>query len=409
VVTAVWLALWHFIPAPPSRITIAVGFKGGAFDNIAKRYSSRLARHRINVDIVYTEGATRSLKLIQDRNSGVDAGFSFSGVTNSEELTNAVSMGRVGLNPITVFYIGKESLDRLTQLKGRRIAVNLDVPPIIKILERNGVTATNTKLVHRFGAPALTALRSGEVDVIINLGDINSPSTQSLLQEPNIRLMSLAQAEGLVRVFPFLKRVVLPQGVIDFEKNVPADDVNLIAITSSLVVRKDLHPELIYLLAQTVSEVHGGAGILRRDGEFPTQTDPDFPVAEEAVDFYKHGPSFLQRYLPFWMIHNAKRVAAMAIAAIAVVIPLFAYAPRLYVWLLRLRLARLYRRLRAVDVLLQGELTLSEADALQIELENISRSANILPVRHSDLFFALMGHIELTRTRIAIRRGNQAV
>ena len=37
-VAAVWLALWYFIPAPPTTLTSAVGFKGGAFDHIAGRY-----------------------------------------------------------------------------------------------------------------------------------------------------------------------------------------------------------------------------------------------------------------------------------------------------------------------------------------------------------------------------------
>jgi hypothetical protein len=142
--------------------------------------------------------------------------------------------------------------------------------------------------------------------------------------------MSLTQAETLTRLFPSLNRLVLPQGVVDLEKNIPATDVNLIASTNVVVVRKDLHPELIYLLAQTLQEKHGGAGIFQRAGEFPTQTDPEFAVAEEAREFYRNGPSFLQRYLPFWMINYTKRVIAVSLTAVAIVIPLFSFAPRLY-------------------------------------------------------------------------------
>jgi hypothetical protein len=46
-------------------------------------------------------------------------------------------------------------------------------------------------------------------------------------------------------------------------------------------------------------------------------------MAEEALDYYRNGPSFLQRYLPFWMINYAKRLAAIMVAAVAIVIPLF--------------------------------------------------------------------------------------
>jgi hypothetical protein len=39
------------------------------------------------------------------------------------------------------------------------------------------------------------------------------------------------------------------------------------------------------LLAQTLKEEHSTAGIFQRAGEFPTQTDPEFPMAEEALDY----------------------------------------------------------------------------------------------------------------------------
>jgi uncharacterized protein len=41
------------------------------------------------------------------------------------------------------------------------------------------------------------------------------------------------------------------------------------------------------------------------------------------------GPSFLQRYLPFWMINYAKRIAAIVVTAIAIIIPLFTFTPKL--------------------------------------------------------------------------------
>jgi hypothetical protein len=149
--------------------------------------------------------------------------------------------------------------------------------------------------------------------------------------------------------------------------------------------------------------VHSGAGIFQRAGEFPTINDPEFPVAEEALDYYKNGPSFLQRYLPFWMINYAKRVAAIVVTTIAIVIPLFTLTPKLYAWLLNLRLARLYRRLRLVNARLKSELNAGQVAALQTDLENIDRAANLLPMRHSGLFFALLMHIDMTRTRLATR------
>src|SRR4029078_12462234 len=222
-----------------------------------------------------------------------------------------MSLGRVSFNPIWFFYRGTETLDRLTQLKGKRIAGNFAFPIVSQIVGANGVNADSATLLQRAGPAAVKALKDGDADVIIIFAELNSPITQSLLRDPTVRLMSFAQAEGLARVFPYLNRLVLPNGGVDFEKNIPASDVSLIATTTAVVVRKDMHPELVYLLAQTLAEEHGAAGIFHRAGDFPTQTVPNFPIAEEAREFYKNGPSFLQRYLPFWMINFSKRMLAL--------------------------------------------------------------------------------------------------
>jgi uncharacterized protein len=342
-----------------------------------------------------------TLRLVRDPRSGVDAGFLLGGISNGTESPRLLSLGRINYVPLWIFYRGPEPLDRLTQLKGKRITFGPGLRIIAsKILAAHGVNRDNTTLLPLFGAAAVKALKDGKVDVVFLPQELNSPLTQSVLRDSTVRLMSLTQAEALTRLFPSLNRLVLPQGVVDLERNIPASDVNLIASTNVVVVRKDLHPELIYLLAQTVQEEHSGAGIFHRAGEFPSVNDPEFPVAEEALDYYKNGPSFLHRYLPFWMINLTKRMIAVAVTAIAIAVPLFSFAPKLVQWFLNVQLAKLYRRLRAVNARLKKEMTATEGEALQGDLETIDRAASILPMRHSDMFFALQLHIDQTRARL---------
>lgn len=200
-----------------------------------------------------------------------------------------------------------------------------------------------------------------------------------------------------------LDRLVLPSGVVDFKTNTPASDVNLVATGTSVVVRENLHPQLIYLLAQALQEEHGKAGIFQKAGEFPTQTDPEFSVAEEARDFYRNGPPLLQKYLPYWQITLAQRAAAIVLAVIAVAIPMLAAIPRLYQWFQQIDLRRLYRRLRALEAELTRELSTPQIEALQGSLETIDREAKSLPMRHSAPFFDLLMHIDLMRARLAAR------
>jgi hypothetical protein len=156
--------------------------------------------------------------------------------------------------------------------------------------------------------------------------------------------------------FPGINRLVLPQGVVDFENNIPPSDVNLIAITTDVVVRKSLHPGIVYLLAQTLAEEHSAGGVFQRAGEFPTQTNPEFPMAERAVDFYKNGPPLLNRYLPFWIVPHVLRLLTVLLAAGTIIYPLFSFAPKLYLWFVQQFIAKLYRHLRLVEKEMQAHL-----------------------------------------------------
>ena len=99
--------------------------------------------------------------------------------------------------------------------------------------------------------------------------------------------MSFTRSKALTRILPFLVPLELAQGMIDFEKNIPAADVTLVATGDSVLVRSDLNPEIINLLAQTLLEAHRELGLFQQFGEFPTLTDPEFSMAEGAVEYYK--------------------------------------------------------------------------------------------------------------------------
>jgi hypothetical protein len=215
--------------------------------------------------------------------------------------------------------------------------------------------------------------------------------------------MSFTEAEALTRIFPFLVRLVLPRAVIDFERVIPATDLILIAASNVVLVRKDIHPALIGLLAQAIKEEHGKPGVFQQAGEFPKLPDPEYPMAEAAVNFYKNGPSFLNRYLPFWMVSHVQRLLAVLLAGGVIVYPLFNFAPKLYRWFLQDRMRKLYRRLRTVEKAMKANLTSSQLAALQSDLENIDRVSAVLPMRHSETYFGLKRDIDTTRTYLASR------
>lgn len=401
-----WIVMEHFNPAPPSTITIATGPKGGAYEFFAQQYREKLAQSHVKLNIRITDGTSENIRLLEDPTSGVQVAFVVGGASNSQKAPGLLSLGRVDYQVFWLFYRGTETLDHLTQLKGKRIGVGPEGVVTTRVLDAAGVNSRSATLLPFTGSAAVEALLDGRLDAIFVALAPESSIIQPLLRDPNVRLMSVSQADALTRIFPDLVRLVLPQGVIDLEHNIPPNDVNLIGTTNAVVVREDLHPEIIDLLAKTLVEVHGRAGVFQRAGEFPTQTDAEFAFADGAREFYKNGPSYLNEYLSYWTVSLIKKIIAVILSCAVILVPFSRIVPNLSTWVVRDRMRDLYRRLRAVEAEMQTDLTASQQDALQSDLESIEQSANDLgvPVRHSDLFFELKTHIDLVRQRLTSLR-----
>src|SRR5262249_46515409 len=131
---------------------------------------------------------------------------------------------------------------------------------------------------------AIGALIAGEIDVVI-IPQQDFDRVQQTLGAPGIRLMSVAQAEAIAKTVPGLNHVVLWRGLLNLSGDLPNSDVNLLALRNRVLVRKDLHPALQYLLMEALREVHWPAGPFNRLGEFPAEQPNDLP--------------FLQRLKPF--------------------------------------------------------------------------------------------------------------
>jgi TRAP-type uncharacterized transport system substrate-binding protein len=405
-----WLALSYFIPTPPSKISIAVTtIKGTTFEYYFQRYRERFARANVKLEPRESRGSVENLHLLQDAGSGVQIAFMYGHISDGEHAPGLLSMGVIYNSPFWIFYSSAEPLDRLSQLKGKRIALGpsglATRQAAERILGTDGVTAETAIFLPIAGTDAVEALRDGKVDAYFIVAAPESPAIQTMLRMPNVRLMSFARAEALIRIFPDLVRLTLPQGVFDIAANIPPNDVTLIATTVRILIRDDLHPQIVSLLLQTLIKEHGGPGVFQRAGEFPTQTDPEYPMAASVSDFYKNGPSFIQAHLPLQLSVYLKRAIALLVAGIAIGFPLFSFAPKLYRGLVEYRLGAIYRRLRAIEARLQKDVTTAEVLTLEADLERVDREISNLgvPMQHSQLFFSIKSHVDDVRARLAAR------
>ncbi len=217
-------------------------------------------------------------------------------------------------------------------------------------------------------------------------------------------------AEAFTRIFPELVRLVLPKGVVDIDRTIPADDVQLIGTTSKVLVRSDLHPEIVELLLQTMTETHSGPEIFQRSGEFPNGMDAEYPVAATAIDYYKNGPSYLRRHLPLWLSVYVLRAIAVLVAGIAIGLPLFRYLPLLYKWNMRRRLLYWYSQLKALEASFDASPSDKHLAEKQTEIERIEVAVSRVrvPLTLTDQVYNLRSHIDIVRRKIASHTNESA-
>jgi TRAP-type uncharacterized transport system substrate-binding protein len=408
-VVIVSLALIYFIPAPPSKVVMATAFKGASFDYYGRQYREIFARYNVDLELRETAGAVENVKLLQDPKSGVEIAFVTGGVSDAKHAPDVLSLGTVYSQPFWIFYSSNEPLDRLAQLKGKRIAVG----PVgsatrytaEQILGKGGVNSETATFLPFAGSAADKALNDGKVDAVWIIGVPEATAVQSFLRNPNVRLMSFPTAEAFTRIFPDLTRLVLPQGVVDIDRNIPSSDVQLIATTSKVLIRSDVHPEIVQLLLQTMKDVHSGSDIFHRSGEFPNGTDTEYPVAPIAIDFYKNGPSFMQRHLPLWLSVHVQRAIAVLVTGIAIGFPLFRFLPQLYNWMTRRRLFYWYGQLKTLEASFDARPNDNHLREKQAELERIEDALSHIrfPLTFSDQLYNLRSHIDIVRRKIASR------
>jgi hypothetical protein len=255
------------------------------------------------------------------------------------------------------------------------------------------------------------ALENGEADAGFLVLGPDAKTIGRLFDAPHVKIMNLTQTEAFTQRFPFLSRLELKRGVIDFGRDVPPADTALVSTAAALVVRDDLHPALASLMAEAVIHVartpvidtYGRSQVFSRDSAFPAAIDPEFPMVDEARRIYTTGPSFLQRFLPFWLATLADRLFVLLLPILCLAMPLMKLVPMVYTWRVRQRIFYWYGELKQVEQQLNADLTPEDIKQKLAEVDRIEEFANntTVPLGFANILYDLRQHIEVVRRRIA--------
>ena len=404
-------------PPPPHKIVIATGARNGAYYHFAEKYADELQKEHLTVEVRETAGSVENLRLLGEAGSGVSVAIVQSGVGSPEDVQHFFALGSLYREPLWVFYRGEERLERVSQLAGKRIGVGPagsgTYAVAMRLLAANGLIEPKAPgatapavLVREPVTTAAAALKKGELDAAFFVAAFDAEYILSLLNDRSVHLLSFDQHEAYHRRFRFLSPVTVPAGMVNLGRNIPAQDVALLAPTAMLAVRKDFHPALVPLLLATATRIHSKGDELSSPGEFPSASYCDFPVSDDAKRFYESGLPVLQRLLPFWLASLVDRAKVMLIPLVMLLMPLIRAAPPLMRWRARRKIYVWYSDLRDID---QRSLTGMSAHELDEELARLKhiehQVAHVdVPLSYMEEFYHLRLHLGMLQLRLAEMR-----
>jgi TRAP-type uncharacterized transport system substrate-binding protein len=410
-VAATWITVRIVKPTPPRTVVFSTGPAGSAYEAFGARYRAILAREGIEVRLLPSAGSVENLERLRGGSDGVRAAFVQAGLGAEAGVQGVESLGTVFFEPLWLFARGNTSSGVLGLLQSRRFSIDA---------RGSGANALSRKLFAPLGVDldrliplelppraAAAALDAGTIDVAWISAAWESQVIQDLLSNPELTLVPYPRADAIVARYPFLTRLVLPMGVADLRRNIPAVDTPIIAATTSLAVRDDLHPAVQFLLLDAMAEVHGTRSIFHRVATFPAPESIDLPLSRHARQYYKSGRPFLQRYLPFWIAVFVVQLLVVVVPLVAVLYPPLRALPSAYAWWMRRRVYRLYSELKRIEWELRARDPSRSAEDLVAGLAALEARASRLrvPASVAYLLYSFRDHLASVRARLDRRAG----
>ncbi|MBE0492039.1 MAG: TAXI family TRAP transporter solute-binding subunit [Sulfurospirillum sp.] len=404
-IAAILAFSYQFIdPAPPRTITIATGSTSGSYFSFANTYKKLLQKQRFELVIVPTAGSVEALQKLQ--NKEVDVAFIQGGTAQQSDKENLESLASIYFEPLWIFYNANLNFKYINELKGKKIAIGAlgsgTRPLALDILHENHINENNSHLLELSGKNAKESLLNGEIDAFFTVISPHSPMIQELLINPNIKLLNIKRANAYSKRFQYLTPLHLSEGVVNLEKNIPTQNITLLSTTATLVIQKDLHPDLIRLLLKSAKEIHAKTSIFQESENFPSDKYLQIPINQDAQHYLQKGDSFLEKIFPFWIASTIDRFIIMIIPLLTLLFPIIKGALPLYRWRIRSKIYKWYKILHEIDLKLDC-LNANELKSIQTDLEKMAHDIqhdSKIPLSYMGEYYDLRVHADLILARI---------
>jgi TRAP transporter TAXI family solute receptor len=408
VIAVLVLGVLVFVVArPPRQLTIASGPDGGMYHDFAARLSAQLARRGFRLRVLTTDGSVDNVALLAGRQA--DIAVVQSGTDTFADMSGVSAIAELFYEPVWLFHRQEVPIGSIEDLAGRRVSIGPDGSGTNalarRLLELEDVDPASMTLVLDDNDEAVADLRSGGIDAAFF---VVSPAAQviaDLVADPTLDILAQPEADAYSRHLPFLAPVVLGHGVLDLVRDVPAGDLDMVAVTATLVARDGLNPDLARLLVESVPAALTYP-LVGPPGRFPTLDDTTLPVNDDARRYLAEGPTPLERVLPFDIASPLSRLYLVLLPLVVLIFPLWHILKSAYAWWMFGRIGNYYPRIHAIERGL-ARATLPQLDEQLTYLRDLDAQ---LPDRtrvttgYLPRYFDLRAHIAFVERQVSARR-----
>lgn len=401
---------WYADPPPPRHVSLATGSAGGSYETLGKQYAEFFAKKGVTLELVATNGAQENLNRLIDRNDRVQAAFVQAGVAHPKEVKGIQTLGAISFDPIWFFYRGPEvKQSDFEVVNGRSkffaqktISVGIEGSgthaQAMRVLNVAGLDR-DLKFVYLPGEKAVKALQRGEIDGTFVVDAFEAPNVQTLLNDPNIHLVTFKRATAFAKLIPYMHILDVPEGSFSLQRNFPNSDTKLLATTTNLLIDDRMHPAIQFLFLEAASAINGRGSFFAKRGEFPSFKDSLLPESPVAIHYEKSQYPLLATYLPFWLAELIDRLVFILLPFCAIAYPILQALPGYRTRRMHNKIGRLYGSLKSIEQELLDNFNpekrdeyLKKLDALEYQALKIKLSKSL-----SSDYYALRTSIDYVR------------
>lgn len=402
--------IWFLIPTPPKKITMTTGADNGLYYRFGQQLAKELLKEKISLEVLPSAGSLENIQRLKQENANVHVGILQGGVGQVSENPNISALASVFDEQVWIFYrkaAFKEGLTKMTQLKDKNISIGPQGSGTrdlgLKLLKLNQIDPqadkSSIQLKDFTASQSFKALHTKELDAVMLVSGPQAPIVLEYLRSPDLAVMNFDQADAYAVRLPFLKKVLVPRGVINLAEDLPKKDITILAAPAALVVHENIHPALITPLMRAMESSISQMGLLQKEGDYPSDSGFAWPHNDDAKHYLKNGASFLHRHLPFWSVVWVDRAIRIILPLLAILIPLFNYLPKLISMSVEAKTSAIYKKLRMLELSVAADPQKSWKDEWQaLQAQAIAMR---VPKKYAVKVYELRMYLEMVRDKLS--------